>query len=307
MRWFKPRERTVAIIGYPNHGKTVFLAGLFWDSFFALSESFEDERSPYAVRAANARAAEVFFGNAIMLSRSQLPPSSPRTPPEPAVLEFSGVPGADGKRRKARVVFYDIPGEAVSDEEWLLNHAPFLPRTDDLVFIFDPTRADFAERALQAADLRDKIFRIVPGGERKNFIVVLSKMDELRDENEWARMIAEYWPDDSPRPERVGAYHQEMERLSRMIRQWWTDQAHGGRGFVNQMPASTRYCAISSLGCQPAWRCASCEVPQADSLQVCGECGSPRPRGAALMLVTRPRPFRVRDPLFWVFRSMGVM
>lgn len=307
MRFFKPRERTVAIIGYPNHGKTVFLAGLFWDSFFSLAEAFDDARSPYAVRAANARAAEVFFGNAITLSRMQLPPSSPRTPPEPALLEFSGVPGADGKRRKARVVFYDIPGEAVSDEEWLLNNAPFLPKTDDILFIFDPTRADFSERALQAADLRDKIYRIVPGGERKNYIVVLSKMDELRDENEWASMIAEYWPDDSPLPNQMGTYVKDMDRLSRLLRQWWVDRAHGGRGFVNQMPPSTRYCAISSLGCQPAWRCPECEELQPDSLNRCGGCEATRPRNAPLMLRSKPRPFRVRDPLFWVFRAMGAM
>jgi hypothetical protein len=147
----------------------------------------------------------------------------------------------------------------------------------------------------------------VPGGERKNFIVVLSKMDELRNENEWAEMIAEYWPDDSPRAEGIAAYHQEMERLSRLIRQWWVEQVHGGRGFVNQMPAKTRYCAISSLGRQPAWRCGECELPQEDSLQTCASCGTARPRGAPLMLTKPPRPFRVRDPLFWVFRSMGVM
>src|SRR5207244_3136306 len=128
--------RTVVIIGYPNHGKTVFLAGMFWDSFFALSESFQDDRRPYTVRAANARAGEVFFGNAITLSRLALPPSSPRTPPEPAVLEFAGIPGVDGRRRSLRLTFYDIPGEAVSDEEWLLNNAPFLPRTDDILFLF---------------------------------------------------------------------------------------------------------------------------------------------------------------------------
>ena len=82
----KSRARTAIIIGYPNHGKTVFLAGMFWDSFFALSESFQSDTSPYAVRAVNARAGEVFFGNAIALSKFELPPSSPRTPPEPAIV-----------------------------------------------------------------------------------------------------------------------------------------------------------------------------------------------------------------------------
>jgi len=307
MLFGRPKERTVAIIGYPNHGKTVFLAGLFWDSFFALSETMQDGARPYAVRAANARAGEVFFGNAITLSQLNLPPSSPRTPPEPAQLEFTGVPDARGRRRSIRLTFYDIPGEAVADEQWLLDNAPFLSATDDIIFIFDPTRSDFTVRALQAADLRDKIFRLVPGCERKNFMVVLSKMDELRHQNDWAGMIADYWPGTPPRPEDLPSYLNEMEVLSRTLREWWADRAQGGRGFVNRMPSQTRYCAMSSLGHQPVWDCPACGMPQRDDRTACAGCETARQRGTAFRLTRKPEPFRVRDPLFWIFRSTGVM
>ena len=60
MHLFKPKERIVATVGLQGHGKTVFLASLFWDSFFVLSESLK----PYAVRAASAKADDVFYGNA---------------------------------------------------------------------------------------------------------------------------------------------------------------------------------------------------------------------------------------------------
>lgn len=307
MWWLKPKDRTAAIIGYPNHGKTVFLAGLFWDSFFALSESFGGERKPYAVRAANPKAAEVFFGNAITLSQGTLPPSSPRTPPEPAILEFTGIPTVGGKRKSLKITFYDIPGEAVSDEEWLLENAPFLPSVTDIIFLFDPTRTDFAVRALQAADLRDKISRLVPGSDKKNFIVVLSKMDELRHQNEWVGMIADLWPDDPPRGEALGEYHREMDTLSRMLREWWLDRAQGGRGFVNRVPAETRFCALSSIGHQPVWDCPDCGAAQADDCRTCTGCGAERTRNVALRLPEKPSPFRVRDPLFWIFRAAGVM
>ncbi len=307
MWWQKPKDRTAVIIGYPNHGKTVFLAGLFWDSFFALSESFAHDRHPYAVRAANPKAAEVFFGNAITLSKMTLPPSSPRTPPEPAVLEFTGIPTLKGKRQSLKITFYDIPGEAVSDEEWLLENAPFLPAATDILFLFDPTRTDFTVRALQAADLRDKISRLVPGSDKKNFIVVLSKMDELRHENDWAEMIADLWPDDPPRGERLAEYHREMDTLSRMLRDWWLDGAQGGRGFINRVPADTRFCALSSIGHQPSWRCPHCSAMEMDVQQQCSTCGGDRTRDVELRLTRKPAPFRVRDPLFWIFRSAGVM
>jgi hypothetical protein len=297
----------VVVIGYPNHGKTVFLAGLFWDSFFALSESFGDGPTPYAVRAVNQRAAEVFFGNALTLSRGELPPSSPRTPPEPAVLEFSGIPNLKGKRQRTLITFYDIPGEAVSDEEWLLNHAPFLPRVHDIVFLFDPTRKDFEERALQAADLRDKIYRLVAGSEKKSFIIALSKMDELRHEDSWADIIAEFWPGGSPRADQLGNYWEGMERISRHLRDWWAGSAPGGRGFVARVPKNTRFCGISSLGSQPVWLCTPCGIAQEDSRSLCAHCGRTRPLDAPLRLAGKPQPFRVRDPLFWIFRGAGAM
>ena len=64
MHLFKPKERIVATVGLQGHGKTVFLASLFWDSFFALAQTLK----PYAVRSANAKADEVFYGNAIALA-----------------------------------------------------------------------------------------------------------------------------------------------------------------------------------------------------------------------------------------------
>ncbi len=270
-------------------------------------ESFGEGGQPYAVRAVTTHAARVFFDNAIMLSRGDLPPSSPRTPPEPAILEFTGIPDLRGRREELRVTFYDIPGEAVHDEEWLLDHAPFLPQVQDIVFLFDPTRHDFFERALQAADLRDKIFRLVPDFERKNFLIVLSKMDELRHDDSWAEIIAEFWPDDSPTARQLPEYWTGMERISRHLREWWSGSAPGGRGFVARVPKNTHFCAISSLGHQPVWRCAQCGEHPQDMASVCPFCGVVRDPLAPIRLGNKPRPFRVRDPLFWVFRSAGVM
>lgn len=303
----KSRARTAIIIGYPNHGKTVFLAGMFWDSFFALSESFQSDTSPYAVRAVNARAGEVFFGNAIALSKFELPPSSPRTPPEPAILDFAGIPNGQKKRANLHVTFYDIPGELVSDEAWLARNAHFLPTTDDIIFIFDPTRSDFASRALQAADLCDRISRLIPGVDKRNYLVVLSKMDELREEDEWAGMLADLWPDNPPTPSGMERYKGEMDTLSRNLRKWWESSAQGGRGLVARMPPSVRFCALSSLGHEPVWQCPQCHSTTPDRFRVCLHCKAERSAAALLSLGAKPRPFRVRDPLFWIFRSAGVM
>src|SRR5687768_12897482 len=124
-------------------------------------------------------------------------------------------------------------------------------------------------------------------------------MDELRRHNEWAEVIAEYWPGGSPRTVDLPGYLGEMERISAMLREWWADRAQGGRGFINRIPRDARFCALSSIGHQPVWDCPGCGTAQLDELRQCASCGADREPGAALRLTRKPEPFRVRDPLFW--------
>ncbi len=123
MRLFKPKERIVATIGYQGHGKTVFLASLFWDSFFVLPETLK----PFYVSADSPKADDVFYGNANTLNKLELPLPNPRTMPEPAVLEFTNVPHPKGRRRrKIKLTFYDIAGEVFTDDRMTSDYAPSL-------------------------------------------------------------------------------------------------------------------------------------------------------------------------------------
>jgi hypothetical protein len=282
MHFFGPRQRTVATIGYPGHGKTIFLASLFWDSFFALAETFYDREHPFAVRAVTEEAIKVFFGNAEMLHRRELPPPNPRTEPEPAVLEFKGVPCArNHRRRSVWLTFYDIAGEVFRDASSTRRYAPFVTEADDLVFLFDPTRPDFS--ALSAAQLVNVVSVAAAGGRRKNVIIALSKMDALRSQDEWVNLLAELWPDRPPHPEELPRYFAEMQALSNRVRDWWIDEHRRADNLIHTLPETTRFCALSSLGHAPATN------------------------DGRLRLCEAPKPFRVRDPLFWIFRAAGVM
>jgi len=283
MRFFTPKERIIATIGYPSHGKSIFLAGLFWDSFFALSRTFRDGAQPYSVRALNEEASKLFYGNAKLLHGRSLPPANPRSKPEPAILEFKGIPRAKRQRRRSiRLVFYDVAGEVFDDERLTREYAPYVIDAHDLIFLFDPTHPDFS--ALSAAELVDLVYRVARGGRKKNIIIALTKIDELRDRDDWwAGMIDKLWPDETPSPSQLPLYLNQMDSLSTMLRSWWTDPAQQAHNLVNSLPANTRFCAVSSLGHPP--------------VQVDG----------SLRLTREPEPFRVRDPLFWIFRAAGVM
>ena len=275
----------MATVGLSGHGKTVFLASLFWDSFFALSESFHHDREPYTVRAVSPRADDVFYAHAQRLHELGVPPANPRTRPDPAVLEFTGVPCAEKKwwrgRGSIRLAFYDIAGEVFASDALTREYAPYLAQADDIVFIFDPTQPDFS--ALTAARLVDRVYR-VGRTSRANIMIALAKMDELRETDEWAEMVNEFWPDHPPFPELLPEYFLQMESLSRSLRLWWLDPKRNAQNLIANLPRDTRFCAISSLGHRPY----------------------PDETGR-LRLHEPPKPFRVRDPLFWIFRAAGVM
>jgi hypothetical protein len=306
MPFFTPKERTVATIGHPGHGKSIFLAGLFWDSFFALSRTFQDGAQPYSVHALNEEASKLFYGNARMLHRWGLPFANPRSKPEPAILEFKGIPRANTRRRRSlRLVFYDVAGEVFNDDRSTREYAPYVTTAHDLIFLFDPTHPDFS--ALSAAELVDLVYRVAQGDRKKNIIIALTKMDELRNHDKWwARMIDELWPDETPSYSELPLYLKRMDSLSTMLRSWWTDPARQAHNLVNSLPATTRFCAVSSLGHQPVWDCLQCKIAIPGDLQ-CGQCHTERTKDVKLRLTREPEPFRVRDPLFWIFRAAGVM
>jgi hypothetical protein len=282
MSFFGPKRRTVATIGLPGHGKTVFLAGLFWDSFFALAETLKEGDERYAVRAVNVKADDVFYGNAKLLQERVLPPANPRaSDPQPAILEFLGVPAAkNGKRSRVLITFYDVAGEVFATDDAARSDAQYLHHADDLLFLFDPTQPDFS--ALSAARLVDRIARVVPSSRHKNWIIALSKMDELRHRDEWMDTLGDYWPGDPPTAAGLGEYLEEMEGLSDRFRDWWMFPERRAHSLI--LPENTRFCGVSSLGHAPV-----------------------RDESGALRLTTHPHPFRVRDPLFWIFHAARII
>ena len=165
------RQRTHRRYGWiTGHGKTVFLASLFWDSFFVLSDALR----PYSVRAVTAKADDVFYGNAIALQELELPPANPRSKPDPAILEFSNIPRLGSKNtRSIRLTFYDIAGEVFSNDRLATDYASFLKEADDIIFLLDPTHEEF--NVLRSARMIDLVNRINQT-KKQNIIIALSRM-----------------------------------------------------------------------------------------------------------------------------------
>ena len=299
-QFFYDKERTVATVGLQGHGKTVFLASLFRDSFFVLSDALR----PYSVRAVTAKADDVFYGNAIALQELELPPANPRSKPDPAILEFSNIPRIGSKNtRSIRLTFYDIAGEVFSNDRLATDYASFLKEADDIIFLLDPTHEEF--NVLRSARMIDLVNRINQT-KKQNIIIALSKMDELHDQSEWSEILGNLWPDLPPSHFGLSNYLTQMDYLSEVLRQWWMVPQRGAQNLINTMPDNVRFCALSAVGHQPIWDCAECQSINVATLRNCVKCEAAR-LGAGLRLSRQMEPFRVRDPLFWIFRAAGVM
>jgi hypothetical protein len=130
----------------------------------------------------------------------------------------------------------------------------------------------------------DRISRVVPGSGSKHFIIVLSKMDELRVLDEWVDTVGDYWPGSPPTVSTLPEYLAEMEGLSHRFREWWLFPERRAHSLIATLPPRTHFCGLSALGHRPI-----------------------RDEDGCLRLTRPPNPFRVRDPLFWIFRAAKVM
>src|SRR5436309_1200939 len=85
----------------------------------------------------------------------------------------------------------------------------------------------------------------------RNLVIALAKMDQLRETDEWAGMIGEFWPDCAPTVERLPDYFRQAESLSTAVRHWWMDPERQAQNLVHSLPRTARFCALSSLGHNP--------------------------------------------------------
>ncbi|MCC7493117.1 MAG: hypothetical protein IT204_12240 [Fimbriimonadaceae bacterium] len=301
--WDAP-ARQVAVVGLPGHGKTVFLAGLFWDSFYALATSLSDQQADgqrFIVRAANETASDLFYENAILLERRRLPAPNHRVAnPPPAILEYDGIPNRRRwpRRRRLQLHFYDVAGELFAQDQYVRRDVAFLAHADDLIFVFDPTHETFSPPA--AAQLINRVFRCAPWLARRNVVVAMTKLDRLqrlcREAVDWSlqygRSDAEALLDlpsifDTKPPDAADLpdYLRSMQAISAHVRSWWLHPDRQAQAVLNLLPARARFCAVSALG----------------------DVGTTEARDGEVLLTGRPEPYRICDPLLWIFRAAGIL
>jgi Double-GTPase 2 len=256
----------VSVIGFPGHGKTVFLCALF---------DYLDDHLPYIWRnnfhslVLDQDSLTQLNDNRNMLRKGELPPPTERDFPRPGIFRLKHMP------RPARdnglppledttVLIYDPPGEAFRTEDKIVNFASFVKRSNCVLFLID-----LAELGTSIAHGMTQLLntyvlampRMKIRQQSQDLIVVYTKSDEMKvSVPEFASLLErEPWLKDyleEQRPETLADPHkhfEQLEKVSRLLADFtYADlKAANFVGVADDWFASVSYTAVSSLGSAP--------------------------------------------------------
>lgn len=255
----------LSVVGFPGHGKTVFLCALFdyldnhltyiWPGFF---NHVLDQES-----------LSLLNDNRRRLRGGVLPQPNERSFPRPGIFRLTKMPRyAVGNGLPplldTTVLIYDPPGEAFSTEDKIVEFASFVKRSGCVLFLVDVTAlgdsiADEMAKLLDTYVLGMRRMGIAQ--KSQHMIVVYTKSDEMKvSVPEFAGFLEqeprlrEYL--DQQRPATLAdprSHFTQLEDISRLLEKFtWTEL--GAARFINVAEdwfASVSYTVVSSLGAAP--------------------------------------------------------
>jgi formylglycine-generating enzyme required for sulfatase activity len=288
----------VSVVGFRQHGKTVFLCALFdfldnhlhqsWPGFYnhvldqdsltQLNETRED------------------------LRKGNLPNWTILSFPRPGIFRLTNMPRRNGGGKlppldDTSVLIYDPPGEAFVSEDQIVLLASFVKRSSCVLFLIDITSLGDAI-ADETAKLLDTYLlgmrRMGIAKKSQHLIVVYTKSDEMKASLPEFEGFLEGQPElknhlNEQRPAALTdpyMYLQHLERISQLLEKFTLTELNAGK-FINVARdwfASVNYTIVSSLGAAPE--------------KYFNEAGEERSR-----MTVRMSPRGVVDPLLFVLAN----
>lgn len=307
----------LSVVGFPGHGKTVFLCALF---------DYLDDHLPYLWRnkfhnlVLDQESLSLLNENRHRLRLGELPPPTQMSFPRPGIFRLTHMPGTAGDNglpplEDTTILIYDPPGEAFQTEDKIVEYASFVERSSCVLFLIDLTALG-TQIAHGMAQLLDTYVlgmrRMGIAQQSQDLIVVYTKSDEIKvSVPEFASLLGrEPWLRDyleQQRPTTLASPHdhfKQLEKVSRRLEEFTWSDLKAAR-FINVAAdwfASTSFTAVSSLGAAPEFEevwgeddAASAAPPDADAAPP--HIGNDRPR---MRLTSEISPRGVADPLLYV-------
>jgi formylglycine-generating enzyme required for sulfatase activity len=311
-----PEPVVLSVVGFPGHGKTVFLCALF---------DYMDDPLPYLWRnnfhnlVLDQESLSLLNKNRRGLRRGELPEPTKMSFPRPGIFRLTHMPHTAGDNglpplEDTTILIYDPPGEAFETEEKIVEYASFVERSSCVLFLIDLTALG-SPVAHGMAELLDTYVlgmrRMGIERQSQDLIVVFTKSDEIKvSVPEFAALLErEPWLKEyleQRQPASLANPHEhfkKLERVSRLLADFTWSDLKAAR-FINVAAdwfASTSFTAVSSLGEAPEFEEVRGEGGDAAEAAPLDDdaphAGNGRPR---MRLASEMSPRGVADPLLYV-------
>lgn len=245
----------ISAVGFRQHGKTVYLASLF----YALKRLRLPQYWPtFFTMALNEDSLDTIYGNVRMLESGELPLSTPKNFPRPTMLRLEDIPFF--RQVDYTLLCYDTGGESFERPTQLVQYAGFVRRARSAMFLISPTDLEHPAQEMHKLLNTYVVGMGELGGQTQDqhLVVVYTKADRLpahvpgwkQDWRELNDYLLEGSMDSLAQPR---GYVRRMRRISDRLAEF-TEGELQAYEFLNMTRAhfkSVVFAIVSSLGAEP--------------------------------------------------------
>jgi hypothetical protein len=246
---FSKRPALLSVVGFTGHGKTVYLASLM----HALEKSLiRLWPSPFYRMGLDQNTVDTVIQNSMLLTRGELPQSTPKTFPRPSIHLLNQIPqyGTRG------LIVYDPSGESFNSGQDIMDFAGFVQRARVVMFLvsiadLEEPKADHLFRLLNnyvlgMANMKGKT-------RDQHLVVTFTKADQLLESLAPYPLVVRHLISDSNELASPKKYTATMTTISNVLSDYMRMelQAINFMRLAQTQFKSVVYCAVSALGAAP--------------------------------------------------------
>ncbi len=283
--------KIISVVGASQAGKSVYMTCLLYYLERYIAEEFKAAIIP----GSSEYNEDIKQKQRIIFEFSKMLEPTPKQHIEPLIETFKF---KDDSKRPITFVFYDVPGEGMTDKDYIDKHGEHIQNSDGIIFLIDPLQmralrkkinlankanGDFTDKYQEPKEILVYLFENFISKQEKTITdiptaVVVTKSDMLVSLND-----EEYISANSnvfKNCNHNGFFNlNEFENIDGEIRSFLTKVDTSFKGAMDAYFKNTGFFAVSSLGCNPE----NCKINSGFIIS----------------------PLRVEEPFLWLLYKMG--
>ncbi|MGV8982503.1 TRAFAC clade GTPase domain-containing protein [Clostridium sp.] len=283
--------KIISVIGASQAGKSVYMTCLLYYLEHHIAEKFKASIIP----GSSEYNEDIKQNQRVIFEFNKMLEPTPKQHIDPLIETFKF---KDDSKKPITFVFYDVPGEGMTDKDYIDKHGEHIQNSDGIIFLIDPlqmrtlrkkinlankAKGDFTDKYQEPKEILVYLFENFISKQEKTITdiptaVVVTKSDMLVNLND-----EEYISENSNAFRNCnhdGIFNlNEFENIDGEIRRFLTKVDTPFKGAMDAYFKNTGFFAVSSLGCNPE----NCMINSDFIIS----------------------PLRIEEPFLWLLYQMG--